>query len=82
MEISVHHAAFLERKSILDEDIAVNLSPKVDVGADNITLYNSRLTEDNTALRGHFALESTVDADVVWRDDLTLDDSACRNTAD
>ena len=82
MKISVHHTALLEREGVLDIDVAVNLSPKIDVGADDVTLYNSRLSEYYTALRDHLALESTVDADVVWREDLTLDDSASRNTAD
>ena len=38
VEISVHDTTFLESQSILDEYSSVNLSPKIDILADNVTL--------------------------------------------
>ena len=82
IEVSVHYAALLEIEGILHEYGAFNLSPKVDVLADDIALDMGALPYYNATFAGHLALESTVDTDIAWRHDLTLDQGTCRNPAD
>ena len=81
MKISIDLAAFLESQSILDEDIALNLAPKVDILAKNIALDDCSLTDDNTSFTLDLAFKSTVNTDIIWRNDLTLDNRSCRNSA-
>ncbi len=77
IEVSVHYAALLEIEGVLHEYGAFNLSPKVDVLADDIALDMGALPYYNAALAGHLALECTVDTDIAWRHDLTLDQGTC-----
>ena len=75
-------AAFLQIEGILYEYIALNLSPKVDVVTYDITLDVRTFAYNDTALALDLALEGSVDTDIAWREDLTLDDCTSGNPAD
>ena len=82
VEVSVNHAAFLERKRILHENIALDFSPKVDISTDYVALDIGLLTDDHTTLGLYLAFKGSVNADVIRRYDFTLDDGSCRDSAD
>ena len=82
VKVTVDVASILERKGILDIKIALNLSPKIYVLTDYVSLDIGSLADDNTALAYYLAFEKTINADIVWRNDLTLDDGSGRNSAD
>lgn len=82
VKVTVDVAAILECKGILDIKITLNLSPKINILTHDISLDIGALTNDNTTLAYHLAFEKTINADIVWRNDLTLDDGSGRNSAD
>ena len=82
MKVTVDVAAILECKGILDIKITLNLSPKINILTNDISLDIGALADDNTALAYYLAFEKTINADVIWRNDLTLDDGSGRNSAD
>ena len=59
MKISIDYAALLQCQSILDIDITFNLTPKIYICAEDITLDHRCLTDNDTALRLKFALKCT-----------------------
>ena len=50
VEVACDHTAFLESKSVLHEEVALYLAPKVDVLAHDVTLDDSRLAYNHAAL--------------------------------
>lgn len=74
VEVAVYHAALLEREGVLHEDISLDTAPEVNIIAHDVTLDHSSLTDDDATLGLYLSFESTVDTDVVRRNDLTLDD--------
>ena len=82
VKVTVDVASILERKGILHIKITLNLSPKIYVLTDYVSLDIGALADDNTALAYYLAFEKTINADIVWRNDLTLDDGSGRNSAD
>ena len=82
VQVAVHYTAFLEVKGILYEYIALYLAPEVDAVAYDVTLDEGALAYYYAAFALDLSFEASVDADVAWREDLTLDNSSCRNPAD
>ena len=82
VKVTVDVAAILECKGILHIKITLNLSPKINILTNDVSLDIGALADDNTALAYYLAFEKTINADVVWRNDLALDDGSGRNSAD
>ena len=82
VKVTVDVAAILECKGILHIKITLNLSPKINILTNDVSLDIGALADNHSALAYYLAFEKTINADVVWRNDLTLDDGSGRNSAD
>ena len=72
MEITLYNTGVLKGKSILHEEVTIDLSPKISVVADDVAFDHGLLADNNLCLGENPSFESTVNPYVIRGSDLSF----------